>query len=99
MRTVERINVTFSVSGLSPPCGLDRAAYFQRQLIKILLVFIERYFPLSHQPPEISVSGDVVEAVVMDAYMRHVRRHALHRFLSANLQKLFFAGSVELEQG
>src|SRR5687767_9017879 len=96
--TVKRIDKAAAIVELSPSRRLHCAGNLQCQFIKILLALVERNLPFAHQPPEISVSGNVVEAVVMHADVRNVCGHALNRVAPANFEKLFVAGRVELEQ-
>ena len=60
--------------------------------------FIKRDFPLivrdlaaSHEPPQITVSRDVIESVVMHAGMGDMRCHVRDGVLSPNLQQLLIA--------
>ena len=37
--------------------------------------FIAGNAALQHQPPQVAIGADVIEAVVVNAYVAHVRRH------------------------
>ena len=52
----------------------------------------------SRQPPEDAVGADVVEAVIVHAHVRQVRRHALHGARSTQLEKRRVSRRVELQQ-
>ena len=56
MGAIERINIARTISDLSPARGLHRARNFQRQLVKVLFMFVEGNFAFTHEPQEISIS-------------------------------------------
>ena len=78
VRAVERVD---EAAGRQPRPAprLDGAADFQRELVEAPLPVARLDAPLARQPPEIAVGADVVEAVVVDADVGEVRRHALDR--------------------
>src|ERR1051325_6500385 len=87
-----------SVRDLCPPRSLDSARNLQGQLVEILLAFVEWNFSLPHQPPQISVGGDIVEPVVVHAQVRDMRGHPLNRVAPSEFEKSIVSGRVELQQ-
>ena len=54
--------------------------------------------PLVGEAPQGAVGADVVEAVIVDAHVRQVRRHALDGARAPELEEPPVAGGVELQQ-
>src|SRR4029453_4433337 len=52
----------------------------------------------TREAPEIAVGADVVEAVIVDADVREVRRHPVDGARSPELEEFRLAGRVELQQ-
>ena len=98
LRAVERIDVAGAVGRFRPARRLHRAADFKRQLKIASLPGVVRHAPFVHQPPQVAVGADVVEAVIVDADVRKMRRHHRERALAAELQKSLVARRVELQQ-
>ena len=98
MWAIERINEPFSIVCPCPARCLYGSGNLQSQHIKILLTLIEGNLPLAHQPPEISVSGNIIEPMIMDADVRNMWRHEFNSFRPANLEESLLARGVELEQ-
>src|SRR5438093_12142507 len=97
MRAVERVDEA-ARRQLRPPPRLHGAAGFQRKLVKATLPLARVDATLANQPPQIAVRADVVEAVIVDAHVREMRRHPLDRAYTAQLEKHFVVGRVELQQ-
>src|SRR5690349_16008877 len=98
MWSVERVNESPSIGCPRPTRCLHGSGSFQRQFVEVLLALVEKNPPLAHQPPEISVSGNIIEAMIMDADVRNMGRHEFNRLRPANIQEPLFARGVELEQ-
>src|SRR5262249_46971960 len=81
-----------------PAPRLDGAARSQRELVEAALPGARVDAPLAREPPQRAVRADVVEAVIVDARVRDMRRHALDRALAAELEEFNLAGGVELQQ-
>ena len=69
VRPVEGVNVSLALAGLCPASGLNSSGDFQRQLVKIVLLLVPAEFSFAHQPPQVSVRGNIIEAMVMNAGM------------------------------
>jgi hypothetical protein len=54
--------------------------------------------PFAGEAPQRAVGADVVEAVIVNAGMREVRRHSLERARLSELEELALAGRIELQQ-
>ena len=80
-----------------PAPGLHGAADLQRQLVEVPLPVAGLEPSLARQTPEVAVGADVVEAVVVHADVRKVRRHPLERPGAPELQEAGIAGGVELQ--
>jgi hypothetical protein len=78
--------------------GLHGARTFQRQFIEVALEFALRNPSLAHQPPEVSVGADVVEAVIVHAHVREVMRHSVHGAFASESQELQVPECIELQQ-
>ena len=87
LRAVERIDVAGAVARFCPPGGLHRPADFKRQLEIAPLPGVVRHAPFAHQPPQVAVGADIVEAVIVNADVRQMRRHHRKRPLAAKLQE------------
>src|SRR4051812_11172479 len=97
MPSVEGIDVA-TVVEVGPACCLDRPGNFEGQFIKEFLLLVCFNFSFDHQAKQVAVSGNVVETVVMHAYMRNMGCHQFHRVRAADLQKLLFSGRVVLQE-
>src|SRR3989454_12430808 len=53
---------------------------------------------LAHQAKQIAIGGDVIEAVIVHADVRHVRGHALNRVAPPDFKETLVAGRIELQQ-
>ena len=98
MRTVEGMDEP-AVLHWRPATRLHRAADLQRQLVEADFPIVGVDLAFARQPPERAVGADVVEAVIVDAHVRQMRRHAGDRALTTEFEKLPLAGCVELQQG
>ena len=94
---VERVDVAAVRQGRPTP-GLHRAADFEREGVEPALPLGRFDAALDRHPPQRTVGADVVEAVIVDADVRQVRRHARQRALAAELEELPFTGGVELQE-
>src|SRR5947208_7994180 len=56
-------------------------------------------FSFAHQAPKVSVSRNVVEAMIVNAGVGNMSGHPSNRVVSANLQKALLACGIELQQG
>ena len=74
-------------------------AHLERELVEVPLPRLVGDAALVHQPPQVAVGADVVEAVVVDADVRQVRGHHGDGPLAAEPQEALVAGRVELQQG
>ena len=81
-----------------PAPRLDGAAHLQRQLVEAQLPLARGDPSFAREPPQVAVGADVVEAMVVDAHVREVRRHAFHGARAPQLEEGLVAGRVELEQ-
>ena len=99
MRPVERVDVAEVGSERRPARGLHRAADLEGQLVEARLPTVLADAPLAHQAQQVPVRAHVVEAVVVHADVREVRRHAVHRGLPRHLEEARFARGVELQGG
>src|SRR3982750_4904723 len=97
MRTVEGVNVAAAVARRRPSRGLHRARTLQRQLVKPTLPWILRYPAFRHEPQEIAVRADVIEAMIVHADVADVRRHNCDCPLAADREELLVACGVELQ--
>ncbi len=95
---VERMDEA-AVSDRRPASRLHRAAHLERELV-------EAHFPvrrvepmLTRQAPQGSIRAHVVEAMIVDADVREVRRHAFNGARACELQEVAIAGGVELQDG
>ena len=98
VRPVEGVDEAAAVLGAGPAPGLDGSGAFQRQGVEIPFPGVGGDFPLVHQPGEVAVGADVVEAVVMDAEVGEVRGHVVDDVAPGPVQAFGVAGGVELEQ-
>ena len=83
---------------LRPATRLHGPADLQRQLVEAPLPGARLDSALASEPPEIAVGADVVEAVIVDADVGQVRRHAFDRPRAPQLEECGLAGRVELQQ-
>ena len=97
VRAVERMDEA-AARNRRPAPRLHRAADLQRQLV-------EPDFPVgrvdatfTRQSPQRTVGADVVEAVIVNARVREVRRHPRERALAAEIEKRRVARRIELQQ-
>jgi hypothetical protein len=97
MGAVERVDEP-AIGQRRPAAGLHGSAHFQRELVEVHFPRVRLDPILARKTPQISVGADVVEAVIVDACMRQVRRHPLDRARAPKLQALPVAGGVELQQ-
>ena len=51
-----------------------------------------------HQTPQIAVCADIVEPMVVDSDVRHVRSHLPHGLAATDFEKPLIIGAVKLEQ-
>src|SRR5665811_1083635 len=93
------MNETAAVCGLGPAHRLDRSAHSQCVLVERQLPGIEWDSTLEHQPPEVAVGADVVEPVVMHAFMGEMRRHVIACETATQFERFIISGSVELQDG
>ena len=98
VRAVEGVDVAPAVLRASPAPRLHRAARLERQLAELALASLGLVAALEHQPSQRAPGADVVEAVVVDAHVRDVRRHARVGALAPELEERALAGRVELQQ-
>src|ERR1700733_7193375 len=70
-----------------PSFRLHRSAQLQGQLIEVTFPRVLGNASLTHQPPKISVSADVIEAMVMNSEMADVARHFLQCRLPSQIKK------------
>ena len=91
---------------MNPPCGsrVQRRACTapltdERQRVVALFPLARVEPSLAGEAPERAVGADVVEAVIVDADVREVRRHAVERAGAAELEEGAVARRVELENG
>ena len=99
VRAVERINISMTVRGGAPASRLHGPGCLEGQFIQFAFPPVVRNASFAHQPVEIAIGADVVEAVVMNADVRHMRCHAVDRMISADLQKSLVAGRIKLKNG
>ena len=97
VRAVERIDVAVAVDRRAPAAGLHCPAGTQGQLVEFQFAGIARDAAFEHQPAEVAVGADVVEPVVVDADVRHVRGHVPTGVLAAQGQHPRVARGVELQ--
>src|SRR5450432_4266981 len=97
MRAIERIDVATAIGSPRPSKGLHRARAFQREFVEFPLPRIVRNTPFRHQAKKIAIRADVVEAVIVNPGVGDVWRHQRNSTLSPDLEKLLFAGGVELQ--
>src|SRR6202044_1722685 len=64
---VEGVDIAAAVFGGCPSCGLDGAAGFDSELVEGELPLVVRDSAFAHEAAEVSVSGEVVETVIVDA--------------------------------
>ena len=98
VRPVEGVDIP-AAGDVRPAPRLDRAAELQGQFVEVPLPCVFLDPPLVHQPQQVAVRADVVEAVVVNADVAHVRRHLPDRVPPADLQKSGVARGVELQHG
>ncbi len=99
MRPVERIDVATRIRCARPAHGLNGSGGHQRHFIETFLPNVERNRSFIQQPEEISISADIIEAVIMNAAMRQMRRHELNGVVPSVVQKMPFARGIELKNG
>src|SRR5262252_4600833 len=98
MRPVERINIALATTQFCPARRLDRARNFQRELIKLLLAWVEGNTTLAHEAPKIAIRRYIVEPMIVYTDMGDVSRHQLNGFAPAEFKKPLLSCSVKLEQ-
>ena len=97
MGSVERINVPEFRSQLRPARSLYGAACLQRKIVKVSFPLIGRKAALLKQTPEVSISADVVEPMVMHADVRKMRGHQAKRPIAADAEHFLITGGIILE--
>jgi hypothetical protein len=81
-----------------PAPRLHRAARLERELEQLELAGLGGVAPLEREAAQSAPGADVVEAVVVHAHVRDVRRHPRVGALAAELEERALAGRVELQQ-
>ena len=98
VRPVEGMDESSAIRNLRPARRLDGTGHFQRHFVEIVLTLLERNLPLTHEPPKVPVSGNIVKAMIMHANVRNVRGHVANRLFPADLQESSVACCVKLQQ-
>ncbi len=96
MRAVERINIA-AAGNRRPARRLNCSRTFKRKFVEVPFPFVLFELAFVHQPKKIAIGADVVEAMVMYAYVRHMRSHERDRMLPARFQESFVAGRIKLQ--
>src|SRR5258706_6921869 len=97
MRAVERVDEA-AVRQRRPPARLHGAADLQRELVEAPLPLADLDARLAGEAPEVAVRAHVVEAVIVHADVREMRRHPLDGARATQLEKARVAGRIELQQ-
>ena len=88
---IEGVDVAKAIGKAGPARRLHCAAHLEREFVEVQFPFVALNAPGQHQPPQISVGGDVVEAVIVHASVRQVLRHILRDMSPRQRQQLFIA--------
>src|SRR5688572_7704995 len=96
MRSIEGINKSISIWCSGPARRLHRARNFERQLAEMPIVC--RRLSFAHQPPPISIGGNIIEAMVVHPNVRNVARHELDRAVPPHIEERFFACRIVLQK-
>src|ERR1700733_6776415 len=96
MRAVERVDESVILDSC-PAMRLHRTAQLKSKFVEVALPDILRNPPFAHQPPEIAVSAEVIEAVIVNPEMAHMGRHEPHRIGSSPFEEIPFPGGIELQ--
>ena len=83
----EGVDKTRAVCGLGPAGGLHGTRQLDGQLVEVELALIVRNAAFEHQAAQVAIGGEVVEAVVVDADVRDVRRHLRDGAVAAEREK------------
>jgi hypothetical protein len=94
----ERVDEAAAGPERRPAPRLDRAAHLQGELVEPDLPLRRLEALLAREAPQVAVGADVVEAVVVHAHVGEVRRHPRQRPIAADVEELFGAGRVVLQQ-
>src|SRR5262245_16332573 len=94
---VEGVDEATAVVGFRPACGLHGAADFEGELTSRQQAVIGTQAG-EDQAAEGAVGADIVEAVIMDADVRDMRRHELQRVMTAPVQEPLLAGGLVLQE-
>ena len=96
---VKGADVTELGGKLGPAGGLDGATRFEGEVIEVGLPIVGGEPAFAEKSAQVSVSADIVKAVIMDPDMGHVGGHAAERSLAADLEDRFITSGVVLEDG
>ncbi len=83
---------------LRPSARLHRTAHLQRELVEPALPVFSLDASLADETPQVAVRADVVEAVIVNADVGQVRRHAIDCARASQLQERRVARGVELQE-
>ena len=97
MWSVERGNISCPIINTGPATRLHGSGGFQCEFIEIHLAIVPRNHTLPHQTPEVAISRDIIETVIVDTDVCHVGCHLLNRVPSTDLKELLIAGSIKLK--
>src|SRR5262245_35843474 len=98
MRPVKGINVTGAVAEIRPTSRLHGSGDLQRQFVIVLLLSLDLDFSLSRKSPQVSVSGNIIESVIMNTGMGNVGGHVIEGLTPAEVEKTSFAKGIELQK-
>ncbi len=96
---VEGVDVAETIVEAGPTGGLHRSTYFQCELVKVQLLSIVGHAPFEHQPAQVAISGDVVEAMVVDAGVGEMLGHVGNDVPLGNGEEIPISGQLKADQG
>lgn len=82
-----------------PACGLDGAGGFDGEFVEVIFPFVVRDAAFEHEAAEVSVGGEVVEAVVVDADVGDVGGHVADGVVASAFEAFLVVGCIEVEDG
>src|ERR1700744_4936361 len=97
LATVEGVDIPEPIREAGPTGGLHCAAYFQRELVEVQLPFVRWYAAFEHQPAQIAVGGDIVEAVIVYPGVAEMFSHVLHDVPPGQVQEIAVIGEFEAQ--
>ena len=95
---VEGVNVAETITEAGPTGGLHCAADLQGELVEVQLPLVGWYAAFEHQPPQITVGGDIVEAVIVYPGVRQMFCHVLNNVPFGQVEEIAVIGEFKAQQ-